>query len=329
MTGVPHLPAGATATDPEPEATEPGGARPAEPAPVLWMLGLTSMWGLNTVSIKVLTAGISPLTATGLRALIALGVLTLFGRLRRERLGYARAEWRHGAVIALFHTLQFVLMYTGSIYTTGGRFAILLNVSPLLVAIGAHYFLLGDRLTPPRGFGLILAFGGVALLFREDLLRGAGGGGGGTTRGDLMVLASAAVWAANAVYIKRYLAQRLTGFRIVYVQVLLSTPAFLLPALLYERNPFHDVDWLTLANLLFQGAFITPFTYMMFLVLLRRHSASKLQSFTFLTPIWGVFFSALLLGEAVTFDAVGALALVGSGLYLVTRRGGPRARRRD
>jgi drug/metabolite transporter (DMT)-like permease len=46
--------------------------------------------------------------------------------------------------------------------------------------------------------------------------------------------------------------------------------------------------------------------------------------FTFLTPIFGAFAGVLVLGEAMTWRLLVALALVALGIYLVNRPSGPR-----
>jgi drug/metabolite transporter (DMT)-like permease len=43
------------------------------------------------------------------------------------------------------------------------------------------------------------------------------------------------------------------------------------------------------------------------------------QSFTFLTPLWGVLLGMLLLGESASGATFLAIAGVGMGLYLVNR----------
>jgi drug/metabolite transporter (DMT)-like permease len=53
--------------------------------------------------------------------------------------------------------------------------------------------------------------------------------------------------------------------------------------------------------------------------MLRRYPPSRLASFTFLTPLFGVMAGGLLLNEPMTRMLLLALTLVGSGIYLVNR----------
>jgi len=53
--------------------------------------------------------------------------------------------------------------------------------------------------------------------------------------------------------------------------------------------------------------------------LIRHYPPSRLASFTFLTPFFGVFAGGLLLNEPMTSSLLLALVLVGVGIYLVNR----------
>ena len=55
--------------------------------------------------------------------------------------------------------------------------------------------------------------------------------------------------------------------------------------------------------------------------LIGRYPATRLSAFSFLTPLFGMGFGALLLGEPVTPGLVAAMALVAVGIRLVNRRG--------
>jgi drug/metabolite transporter (DMT)-like permease len=60
-------------------------------------------------------------------------------------------------------------------------------------------------------------------------------------------------------------------------------------------------------------------TYLAWFWLIRHYPPSRLASFTFLTPLFGVLAGGLLLNEPITGGLLLALALVGAGIYLVNR----------
>ena len=55
--------------------------------------------------------------------------------------------------------------------------------------------------------------------------------------------------------------------------------------------------------------------------LLRHYPATRIASFTFLTPVFALVFGVVLLGEPVTPHLLLALAGVGLGVVLVNRTG--------
>ena len=75
------------------------------------------------------------------------------------------------------------------------------------------------------------------------------------------------------------------------------------------------------ASLLYQTVWVASATYLAWFWLIRHYPAPKLASFTFLTPLFGVFAGWLILDEPLTPALVVALVLVAMGVYLVNRVG--------
>jgi drug/metabolite transporter (DMT)-like permease len=70
-------------------------------------------------------------------------------------------------------------------------------------------------------------------------------------------------------------------------------------------------------SLVYQGVWVAFVTYLVWFWLVREYPASRLASFTFLTPLFGVLAGVVLLGEPVTKALLPALFLVAAGIYLV------------
>jgi drug/metabolite transporter (DMT)-like permease len=280
-----------------------------------WMLGLTALWGLNAVSIKVLTQDVAPIMSLALRGTVAIVPLTLYGLWRGESFRFRGWPAVHQGVNALLFTVEFIAIYAGARYTTGGHVSIFLNTAPFFTALGAHLLLVGDRLHTVKALGLGLAFAGVLTLFSEDLFVQRAG----IWRGDLLVLLGAVCWAGGTLYIKRFLVQHYSGFQLLYVPVVVSTPLFWLASWLLEPVPFHHVTWLTVAIIVFQALVIVNFSYLAFLVILRVYPASSMHAWTFLSPVWGVLAGVLLLGEHLTPFLLLGIVAVGLGLRLINR----------
>ena len=74
------------------------------------------------------------------------------------------------------------------------------------------------------------------------------------------------------------------------------------------------------AALLFQVVIVTFASYLLWFWLVRHYPATRLSSFTMLTPVFGLLLGAVLLAEPVTARLLIALATVAAGIYLVNRK---------
>lgn len=139
-------------------------ARPDSSLPVdltlaLWMIFLTSIWGMNAITIKYITDGVTPVMAAGLRGATALPFMILFAFVRGESLRFRGWDLVHGGAVAVLFALEFIFIYSGAKHTNGGHIAIFINTTPLFVALGAHFFLPGEQLHTLKSLGLLAEIG--------------------------------------------------------------------------------------------------------------------------------------------------------------------------
>ncbi len=315
---TPVSPADSAATGGRAARSGQSGAAPSRPVDanlVCWMVALTFLWGVNAVTIKMITGAMAPLMSAGLRGLVALGAVTLYGPLRGESMRYSGRECAHALVIGVLFALEFLLLYKGALYTNGGHLSLFVNTAPIIVAGGAHFLLPGERLHALKSTGLLLAFVGVVVLIWDELFIRESG----FWRGDLLALGAAFAWAMTTLYMKRFMTGGFTGFRLLHAQVLVSTPLLLGASLLTEPEPFAGVSAAFLALIFFQGVVVVFFSYQAWMSLLTRYPATSLQSFTFLSPLWGVLTGVVLLSEAVSLLLLLGMTLIGGGIFLVNR----------
>ncbi len=291
------------------------------PAGAVGLLVLLSLlWGGNMVAIKVSVGEIPPMAAAAARSVVAGALTVLLMRLRGVPLFPDRAATFHGAVSGILFGLEFALLYLGLRHTLASRTSILLYTHPFFVAAGAHLFLAGDRLRANMAAGLVLAFTGVVLLFAGNW----GKNSLDTLPGDLMILASAAGWAATTLYIKKYLTTRAVPLQVLFFQLFFSIPVLALLSLLFEAPPnpaaLSAAAWTSFA---YQAVIVAFLSYVAWFELIHRYRVSLLAAFTFFTPIFGVALSWLLLpGETFRPALLVSLALVCAGMVLVNRPGG-------
>jgi drug/metabolite transporter (DMT)-like permease len=287
--------------------------------PIAILLVLALVWGANMAVIKIGARELPPLFMAGLRSLVASACLYIWIKAKGLSLFPSIKVLLHGVVIGLFFGSEFGLIYVGLEYTLVSRTYVLVYTAPFFVAVGAHFFLKGDRLNRWKAAGLVLAFAGVVVLFMKDL----GSFSFRTLPGDLMVLAAGALWGCTTVYLKKYLSHRTVPLQTLFYQVFFSAPPLFLMSILLEDPIVSNISLATGFSVFYQCIIVAFLSYLVWFELIHRYPVSLLHAFTFFTPVFGVFLSgALIMGEIISPSMVVALTLVSLGMILVNRKTG-------
>lgn len=139
----------------------------------LWLLFLASLWGPSFLFIKVAVEDIPPLTLVVGRVGIAAILLYAILRLQGRNLPKFGPVWRHFAIMALVqNALPFALFNWGEQHIDSALAAILNGTTPLFTILLAHIFVADDRITPAKMVGVVVGFGGLALLIAPSLVDG-------------------------------------------------------------------------------------------------------------------------------------------------------------
>jgi drug/metabolite transporter (DMT)-like permease len=287
--------------------------------PIATLLVLALVWGANMAVIKIGARELPPLFMAGLRSLVASACLYIWIKAKGLSLFPSIKVLLHGVVIGLFFGSEFGLIYVGLEYTLASRTYVLVYTAPFFVAVGAHFFLKGDRLNRWKAAGLGLAFAGVVVLFMKDL----GSFSFRTLPGDLMVLAAGALWGCTTVYLKKYLSHRTVPLQTLFYQVFFSAPPLFLMSILLEDPIVPNISLTAGFSVFYQCIIVAFLSYLVWFELIHRYPVSLLHAFTFFTPVFGVFLSgALILGEIISPSIVVALTLISLGMILVNRKAG-------
>jgi drug/metabolite transporter (DMT)-like permease len=278
-------------------------------------VALCALWALGNVAIKVANAGISPAFQSGLRSLGALALLALWSALRGRSLFSADGTLGVGVAAGAMFGAEFALIYWALVYTDVARGLIILYTTPFFVALGAHFFVPGERLHQRQAAGLFAAFAGIVIAFADGLTLP----GWRALIGDGMMLAAAVLWAATTVLIKASKLARIDPAKTLAYQLAVSGIVLTPFALMLGERGVFDPTPLVLGSLAFQIAIVAFASYLVWFALIRIYPASTLSAFTFLTPLFALMFGAVLLGERVSAALVVSLALVAFGIWLVNR----------
>ena len=212
----------------------------------------------------------------------------------------------NGCLAALLSALIFL----GLIYTSVTNAVLLSRFGPVLFALfGA--FLLGKKISKLEfaGFTLILV-GIVAITLRESMYQ--------LNRGDILILASAIVYAITALIGKLMLSEKCSLAVVVFTRNFISSIIFfLIASMLFGFSHFSDV---------FSGQlWIVMSIYALIIIVIAQllwySSLGKLDSKTVgtlasLSPVFGVIYAYFLNGERPSSVQINAFFVIMIGLVV-------------
>lgn len=264
--------------------------------------------------IKIGLLDAPPLRLAWMRFLVGGLVITLWALATRRLAGIRiePGEWRPLIFLGVLFTAQIGAMNVGTSLTSAAHAAILLNLYAVHTVVLAHFLILGDRLSPSKIAGVLVAYSGIVLLFARQITHGAP-----TLLGDTIMVVSAFLLAERTVYLARAV-QHLDPVKLLLAQAVIGTALFVLISLFLEPGPTHWTGRLA-GSVAYQGIIIAGFNFVVNLWLLRRYRPSVLAAFFLTQPLFGLATAALVTGDPLTLDLLVASAAVAVGIGLTTR----------
>ncbi len=283
------------------------------------MVLLCALWGLQQVAIKVAAPDLAPIMQVALRSGLSAALVAGWARWRRQPLDLLGPALRPGLLAGALFAAEFLFVAEGLRTTSASHMAIFLYTSPVFTALGLHFTVRSERLSRLQWAGILVAFAGIAVAFGGGLLGAAPAEG--ALLGDLLGVAAGAAWGATTVVVRRSVLSEAPPAQTLLYQLLVGFLLLLAAAALTgqaSRVNFTPTAW---ASLLFQGLVISFASYLAWFWLLRRYLASRISIFSFMTPLFGVSFGVLLLGEPLTPVFAGGALLVLAGITVVSLAG--------
>lgn len=271
--------------------------------------------GGNQVAIKFALMALGPFASALARMGVGAVTVWLWSRARGLSLWPAEQERKPLALLGLLFTVQIAMLHWGADLTSPAYAVTIVNTNPIWANLIAPFFVPQDRLTLRRAAGLAVAFAGVAgvVLGKPDLEIATA-----PVRGNLIILASAALVGARTVYIQR-IVQKMPPEKAVLWQMGVSLPLFAVGSYFFDDwSTRTAVDWRVTTAVLYQGVIVGGLALVAWVALLRRHTPGSVSVFSFVTPMAGVALSAWLFGEPVSARLMLGLAAVLAGIALAS-----------
>ncbi|GHB15024.1 hypothetical protein GCM10009038_11940 [Salinicola rhizosphaerae] len=272
--------------------------------------------GFQQVAIKAVATDIAPLAQIALRSAMASLFIAVLAFRQGIRLPDLRAHLTPGLLVGAGFTAEFVFVAWGLNYTLASHMSVFLYTAPIFAALGLHWLVPGEQLSRRQWLGVGLAFGGMVLAMAPST---AIDDAGDILLGDFLGLLAGLSWAATTLIIRRSTLSEVPPVHTLCYQ--LPFAGLLLLPVTGFLGYLGDIQFTSAAvtSLAFQTLVISLAALLLWFALLRRYFASQLGIFSFLSPVFGVLFGALLLDEPLTGGFIAGGALLLAGLMVVTR----------
>ncbi|CAI3132934.1 putative cystine transporter YijE [Acinetobacter calcoaceticus] len=216
--------------------------------------------------------------------------------------------FKYGALAGLLFGLEFLFVNEGLRYTSAAHISVFIYTSPIFAALIIGYFLPEERLSIRQWIGILICLIGILVAFFMNGFQTT------TTslKGDILgLLAGLSLGATTAVIRCTKLAYA-PATHILYFQVL-GASMLLGPYAILTNQIMFKFSFFSMSNILFQGLIVSFASFLMWFYIIKNYYVSQVGNIGFLTPVFGVLFSILLLGEQLSHSFItgGFFVLIG------------------
>ncbi|MDH7507859.1 MAG: DMT family transporter [Methanomassiliicoccales archaeon] len=279
----------------------------------LALLAAVLMWSSSFPLLKLCIGYLPPITLAAIRYLVAasfmfLIVVTIRGK--KETIQKFSDNWKKLTLLGFIGiALPNAALNLGLQYTTASLSSIIQASGPAFTIVLA-VLILGDKLTPRKVAGLILALIGTILLVRgED-----NGLEHGAMIGNLLVLTSAVSYSFSGVLAKKELATNEPA--IVNCWSLITGSLILSLAIPLEENNGVAIPPDIVLIILFLALFPGCIAFLLYYQVLKEQSLSSISYFLYLIPLFSTMISIPMLGETVTLKTALFAILIIAGVAI-------------
>lgn len=278
-----------------------------------------AIWGLNVTMVKELTDSFAPEHIAMMRMVVACVTLTVVWLVQRPApVRLDRRQWAGITVCAFLMVYINQIFFTeGMLRTTATNGALIMALSPLVSAVVAS-IAFREALGPVRLFGVLLGFGGVAVI----ILGHAGSALSVMGMGDLLVVAAIVSFSTGGAVVQG-ITRRLDPLTMSWAIYSVGAVMLVLHTTLMG-SPMDGAAMLSVGLwpwvlIVVSGSIATAIVNLIWNNAIARIGVARAAVFLYWVPVFGVVFAAVLLDERLGWHHLIGLVAVMAGTYLGTR----------
>ena len=280
------------------------------------LISFSLLLGINHVVIKIVNVGLNPIFFAGIRSFIAFLFIIIWMKFTRKPIVFNKKNFIICLIAGLVFALEFLFLFLALDFTSVSRNSIIYYSMPLWLTILLFFTKNKEKLSFIKLLGLILAFSGVVISVSKNdsgLIINSS-----SLFGDFLAFLAALFWALLIIIAKNSnFNKEMPEMQLLWM-VMVSGPILICFSFFIE-DPIRDFQIIHIWGLLFQSIVVVAGGFLFWLWLLSKYPASGVASFSFLTPIFTIFFGWLILSEVMTPDFIFAAFLVITGLILINK----------
>lgn len=268
-------------------------------------------WGTTWLGIKIAVESVPPLTAAGLRFLIAFPLFLSFALLRREPLLFPRqSRWFFVFVTLLYFSLPYYLLNYGEMHVSSGLTALLFSCMPVFILLFSAVFL-RQKIYPSQVIGIAIGFGSLFMIIRSQGLHLDHA----ELFGVLAILAAAVMHALCYVITKKQ-GSAISVITYNTLPIGLAGLMLFVAGLSVEAPVFEDITARSWGALLYLGLVASVGGFIVYFLLLKRLSPIILSFVFIIFPVFAVVIGAWYEGHSLTRELMGYSAVLLTGFAI-------------
>lgn len=262
----------------------------------LWLtiITITLLWGYAWVIMKQALQYMGPFTFTTFRFFTGAFALFIIVYVTKQFISF-KTYWKELIVQGVLQTtIAFALVMGALQVVEAGKSSVLLYSMPIWSSLFAMKWL-NEKLSAKKWLGLFLGFFGLITIVGWDFLHESYL----FLMSELLIILGSISWALSNIYFRRKLAH-LPKVTTSAFQMFFGAIGLLLIALLFEWGDPIILNSTSIIYILFTGLLASALSFTVWFVILSLIDMASATISTLLVPVFGLFFSALVLNEPLT-----------------------------
>lgn len=281
------------------------------------MVVLCMIWAFQQIAIKAAAVDVAPTLQIAIRSGVAAVLVGLLMAWRREPLALADGSWKPGLVVGALFGIEFVFLGEGLRYTTASHMAVFLYTAPFFAAIGLHWRLPEEKLALAQWLGILVAFIGIVVAFAGRDAGQVVPNASNMLLGDFLGVLAGAAWGATTVVVRCSRLSHTSASKTLLYQLIGGFIVLMVAAMVSGQMGFRPTA-LAISSVAFQSIIVGFISFLAWFWLLTKYLASRLGVFSFMTPLFGIFFGVWLLDEPLDTSFLIGAVLVATGIVMVS-----------